>query len=107
MACFSEACIDAEKSIATSPATVAILSRRALELSVKWLYANDDYLNIPYRNNLSSLIHDRSFKDIIEPDLFPLIQYIVKLGNRATHTNDNISRGDGVLTLYNLQQFIS
>ena len=41
---FSSACIEAEKSILVSPATTAILSRRALELAVKWLYSFDDDL---------------------------------------------------------------
>ncbi|MDU1855861.1 MAG: hypothetical protein E6789_10275 [Clostridium baratii] len=33
---FSFACLEAEKSILISPSTTAILSRRALELAVKW-----------------------------------------------------------------------
>lgn len=32
---FSSQCLEAEKSIVVSPATCAILSRRALELAVK------------------------------------------------------------------------
>ena len=58
---FSNACLEAEKSILVSPSTCATITRRALELAVKWLYANDSDLRIPYQENLSSLIHNNSF----------------------------------------------
>ena len=104
---FSVACLEAEKSIAVSPATAAILSRRALELAVKWLYSFDSDLKVPYQDNLSSLIHDRTFRDIIDPDLFPLIRYVVKLGNNAVHTNAPVTRDEAVLSLHNLHQYVS
>src|SRR5690625_3428232 len=78
---FTSACIEAEKSLQISPATTAILSRRALELAVKWTYSFDDGLKLPYDDRLSALIHEQTFRDIIDSDLFPLIRYIVKLGN--------------------------
>lgn len=106
-ASFSTACLDAERSIAVSPATTAVLTRRALELAIKWLYSSDADLKVPYQDNLSSLIHDRSFLDIIEPDLFPLLKYIVKLGNIAAHTSNSIKREEVVLSLHNLHQFVS
>lgn len=104
---FAGACLEAERSIAVSPATTAILTRRSLELAVKWLYASDADLKVPYQDNLSSLIHDRSFLDVIEPDLFPLIKYIVKLGNLAAHTSSSIKREEALLSLHNLHQFVS
>lgn len=104
---FSYACLEAEKSIAVSPATAAILSRRALELAVKWLYESDSDLTIPYQDNLSSLIHERTFREIIEPDLFPLIRYIIKLGNLSAHSNSPVKRDEVVVSLHNLHQFIS
>ena len=39
---FANSCMEAEKSIIVSPSTTAILSRRALELAVKWVYINDE-----------------------------------------------------------------
>lgn len=101
------ACKEAEKSLLVSPATCAILSRRALELSVKWLYSFDNDLKIPYQDNLSSLIHDHTFLSVIDPDLLPLLKYIVKLGNVAVHTNANINREEAILSLHNLHQFVS
>jgi type I restriction enzyme R subunit len=104
---FAKACLDAERSIAVSPPTTAILARRALELAVKWVYSFDDYLEIPYRDNLSSLIHNRTFKEILTSELFPLIKYIVSLGNLSAHTNNQVSREEAVLSLRNLHQFVS
>lgn len=103
---FSNACLEAEKSLQVSPATCAILTRRALELAVKWLYTSDSALKVPYQDNLSSLIHDRTFLNVIDEKLFPLLKYIIKLGNVAVHTNSAISRNEAVLALQNLHQFI-
>ncbi len=104
---FAAACLEAEKGIIVSPANCAILSRRALELAVKWVYSFDEALRVPYQDNLSSLIHEHSFRDIMDEELFPLIKYIIKLGNVAVHTNSGIKREEAVLSLHNLHQFIS
>lgn len=104
---FSDACLEAEKSILVSPSTCATITRRALELSVKWLYANDSELKLPYQENLSSLIHNSSFIDIIDYDMLPMIKYIVKLGNLSVHTNQIIKREEAILSLRNLHNFVS
>lgn len=102
---FSENAIEAEKGLGVSAATAAILSRRALELAVRWVFVYDDSLKLPYRDNLSSLIHEDTFLDVLEPRLFPLLKYIVKLGNTAVHSNQRIKRDAAVLSLRNLFEF--
>lgn len=104
---FSAACIEAEKSILVSPATCAILTRRALELSVKWLYSFDTDLKLPYQDKLSSLIHDNSFIILVDSKMLRLLNYIVTLGDVSVHTNSNIKREEAILALHNLHQFIS
>lgn len=104
---FSNACVEAEKATLVSPATSAILARRALELAVKWVYSFDSALKAPYQDKLSSLIHDVHFLSIIDEELLKPIKFIVRLGNSAIHTNVVISRREAVLSLYNLHQFIS
>lgn len=93
---FADSAIEAEKSLIVSPATCAILTRRALELTVRWVYSFDEDLTIPYQDNLSSLIHEPTFLQILEPKLFPLLKYIVKLGNTAVHTNNIIKRDEEI-----------
>lgn len=103
---FADSTMEAEKSLLVSPATSAILSRRALELAVKWVYSFDNDLTVPYQDNISSLIHEPTFRQIIEPRLFPLIKFVIKLGNTAVHTSSNIKRDEAVLSLRNLHEFI-
>ncbi|HBG4771065.1 TPA: DEAD/DEAH box helicase family protein [Clostridioides difficile] len=104
---FNTACLEAEKSILVSPSTCATITRRALELAVKWLYTNDSDLLLPYQDNLSTLIHNNSFIELIDYDMLPLLKYIVKLGNLSVHTSANIERGEVILSLNNLHQFVS
>ena len=88
---FAMQAAEAERSIAISPSTAAILSRRALELAVRWVYVHDDALTMPYRDNISSLIHEYSFRKLIQPKLFDMLKYTIKLGNVAVHTNTNVN----------------
>lgn len=102
---FALQAVEAEKSIAISPATCAILSRRALELAVRFVFSYDADLKLPYQDNVSSLIHERTFRDIIEPRLFPMLKYTIHLGNVAVHTNSNIKRDEAVIALRDLFEF--
>ena len=107
---FSESCIEAENGIGLNTVTCSILCWRALELGVKWLYANDNDLVIPYQDNLSALVHDITFKNIIDEKLLKQIEYIIKLGNFAVHNNKKISREEAILSLrylYNFMQWIA
>lgn len=107
---FSEACYEAENGIGLNTVTCSILTRRALELGVKWLYANDNDLTIPYQDNLSALVHDITFKNIIDEKLLKQIEYIIKLGNFAVHNNKKIAREEAILSLrylYNFMQWIA
>ncbi len=102
---FATQAVEAEKSIAISPATCAILSRRAIELAVRFVYSYDAELQLPYQDNISSLIHEDSFRNIIEPRLFPLLKYTIHLGNVAVHTNSNIKRDEAIIALRDLYEF--
>lgn len=102
---FAAQAVEAEKSLAISPATCAILSRRALELAVRFVYSYDAELKLPYRDNVSSLIHEETFRNIIEPRLFPMIKYTIHLGNVAVHTNSNIKRDEAIIALRDLYEF--
>ena len=81
--------------------------RRALELSVKWLYSFDRDLKLPYQDKLSSLIHAPSFRNVVDEELISLMKYIVKLGNASIHTNISISREEAIVSLHNLYQVVA
>lgn len=104
---FAEICIEAEKGLMVSPSSCAMLTRRALEQAVHYMYKNDIDLQMPYRDNLSVLVNEYTFKQIVPNDVYEGIKYIVKLGNYATHTNAKVNREEAVLALNNLYRLIS
>ena len=59
---FADACIEAEKVFSTSPAMCAVGCRKALELAVKWAYAANSSISMPYKDNLASLLHEYLFQ---------------------------------------------
>ena len=103
---FAEASGEAEKSIAVANVSCTILCRRALELAVKWIYANDRELMLPYQNNLSSLVYDINFKSMINEKVFNGMTYIIKLGNFSVHSNKKVTRKEAVLCLKYLFDFM-
>lgn len=103
---FAEASVEAEKSIAVANVSCTILCRRALELAVKWIYANDRELVLPYQNNLSSLVYDINFKSMINEKIFNGMTYIIKLGNFSVHSNKKVTRKEAVLCLKYLFDFM-
>ena len=103
---FAEAAEEAENSIAVANVSCTILCRRALELAVKWIYANDRELVLPYQNNLSSLVYDINFKSMINEKVFNGMTYIIKLGNFSVHSNRKVTRKEAVLCLKYLFDFM-
>lgn len=105
-ALFAPACIEAEKIYATSPALCAVGCRKALELAVKWVYAADRDMKLPYKNNLQSLIHEPSFWFAVDYNTRSKLKLIVDLGNDSVHSNKNVQPVEALLALMNLFEFI-
>lgn len=104
---FADACVEAEAVFNTSPAMSAIGARKALELAVRWVYAADTSIKEPYLDNLSALIHEQSFRDALDRDVWGKLTYIVKLGNLSAHTQKQVSEKDAMLSLAFLFKFVS
>lgn len=103
---FADACIEAEKSIAVSPALCALGVRKSTELAVKWLYTVDKTMKQPYKDNLSALIYNPCFTDAIDNELMSKLKFIVKLGNFAAHTAKSVTYREATLALGNLFDFM-
>ena len=103
---FSDACIEAEKTLATSPAMCAVGCRKALELAVKWVYAADATMQAPYKDNLQSLIHEPSFRFSVDRATWGKLPYVVKLGNLSVHTERKVLPQDAMLALRSLFEFV-
>ena len=103
---FADACIEAEKIYVTSPAMCAVGCRKALELAVKWVYAIDQSISMPYRDNLSSLLHESSFRDCVDERVWHRLIGINKLGNLSVHTDRRVTAEDAILSLRSLFEFV-
>lgn len=105
-ALFANACIEAERTFTTSAAMCAIGSRKGLELAVKWVYDADEEIKMPYKDNLSSLIHEPSFRFAMDKATWNGCKYVVKLGNHAVHTDQRITPQEGMYALKCLFAFV-
>lgn len=103
---FANAAIEAEKVYAASPAMSAVGCRKALELAVKWVYSADTSMQMPYKDNLQSLIHEPSFRFAVDSNTWGKLPFIVKLGNLAVHTERSVSASDALMSLRSLFEFI-
>lgn len=102
---FADACIEAEQLMNVSYSATVTFVRKALELAIKWVYANDAELRMPPQINLASLIKGKKFKDILPYNMSGLLSYIHQLGNKAVHSGRVITREEAVLSLRNLFSF--
>lgn len=103
---FADACIEAERILATSPAMCAVGCRKALELAVKWVYAADPAIRMPYKDNLSSLLHEITFKECVDERVWRSLLGINKLGNLSVHTEKKVTAPDAMLSLRSLFYFV-
>ena len=105
-AMFAPAAIEAEKVYEAAPAMCAIGCRKALELAVKWVYSADSTMQMPYKDNLQSLLHEPSFRFAVDHTTWGKLPFLVKLGNLAVHTERAVRPGDALLSLRSLFEFI-
>ena len=103
---FAPACIEAEKIYASAPAMCAVGCRKALELAVKWVYAADATMKMPYKDNLQSLIHEPSFRFAVDSNTLGKLPFIIKLGNLAVHTERSVQPSDALASLKGLFEFV-
>jgi type I restriction enzyme R subunit len=67
------------------PRSAIFYSRRAVELLVKWLYTADESLEQPYKDDLSALLYEPTFKHLVGPAILAKLNIIRTQGNYAVH----------------------
>ena len=77
-ALFAPAVMEVERVYASAPAMCAVGCRKALELAVKWVYSADNTMQMPYKDNLQSLIHEPSFRFSVDYNTWGKLPFIVK-----------------------------
>ena len=65
MVAFAEVAMAAEKILHIDPAACILNCRRAMEFAVKWMYSVDKELEMPYQDNLQSLMTREEFRAIV------------------------------------------
>ncbi len=91
------------------PDTTIMLTRKALEYAVKWIYKYDSALNTESekinieRDPLSKLITIKTFRDIVGKDIYKHIDFLRILGNRSAHSfNTKTTLKEAEVALENL-----
>lgn len=84
------------------PEASIINSRRAMEFAIKWMYSVDKELEMPYQDNLQSLMNAEDYRQIVGPDLWKRMDYIRRCGNNVAHSNKKLGRDEAMLCLENL-----
>ena len=100
---------EAETLTYSAPRSSAFTCRYTMEQAVNWAYAADPALERPYRDNLASLIHEATFKQLLPADLFPSLLYVLKTGNLAAHGDPKrnpITRPMALLGVKHLHAFL-
>jgi len=86
----------AERLANSDPRAACFYARRALELAVAWAYRHDPALQLPYRDDLSALIHEPTFKSAVGQAVFYKCRAIKDLGNEAVHSTKQLSVQDAI-----------
>ena len=103
---FANVAISAERIIIMDPEASIINSRRAMEFAIKWMYSVDSALEMPYQDNLYSLMNTDEYRQIVGSDILRRMEYIRRCGNNVAHGTKKLGRDEAMLCLENLFIFI-
>ena len=103
---FAEIAISAEKIILMDSEASILNSRRAMECAIKWMYSVDSDLEMPYQDNLQSLMNAEEYRQIVGQDLWRRMDYIRRCGNTVAHGGRKLGRDEAILCLENLSIYL-
>jgi type I restriction enzyme R subunit len=78
------------------PRSAVFYARRTLELAVTWMYRADASLRPPYKDDLSSLLYEPSFKQLVGSGIHTKMDIIRKQGNFAVHRTTPVKDSDSL-----------
>ena len=97
-----DAAARAEAAVYPDARAACFYARRALELTMLWLYKYDAKLKLPYQDNLGALIHEPTFKQTAGATIFNKAGYINKVGNQAVHGHQLVTPFTALCTVQEL-----
>ncbi|MBQ8746889.1 MAG: DEAD/DEAH box helicase family protein [Clostridia bacterium] len=104
-ASFAGAAAAAEKIYPIDTAACAVNVRRAMELTVKWMYDTDKRLTEPKRTSLAALLDTPSFRATVDKELAAKLEFIRRVGNNAAHHPASVTKAQAALALRHLFDF--
>lgn len=75
----------AERTVVIDPRASCFYARRALELTVQWMYDADASLRRPYRSDLAGLLFEPTFQSAVDARIRTKMDLVRKEGNAAVH----------------------
>lgn len=84
----------AERAAFGDPRVSCFYARRALELTVDWLYVADETLQQPYRNALAARIAEPTMKQLAGPVICGKMDVVRLRGNNAVHRKAPVAADD-------------
>lgn len=72
---FADVAVSAERLFLLDAEASILNCRRAMEFAVKWMYSVDEELEMPYQNNLQSLINVEEYRQIVGQDIWRRMDY--------------------------------
>ena len=103
---FTDVAIAAERIILLDPEASIVNCRRAMEFALKWMYSVDAELEMPYQDNLQSLMNAEEYRQIIGNDLWKRMEYIRRSGNSVAHGGKKLGWEEAMLCLENLSIYL-
>lgn len=103
---FADVAMSAEKIISIDTEASVLNCRRAMEFAIKWMYSVDASLEMPYQDNLVSLMNSEDFREIVGLDIWRRLDLIRRIGNNAAHSAKKISYDQAELCIKNLYIFL-
>ncbi len=102
---FAGAAAAAETIFPIDTAACAVNVRRAMELTVKWMYETDKRLTEPKRTALAALLDTPSFRSAVNRELAEKLEFIRRVGNNAAHHPASVTKEQTALALRHLFDF--
>ena len=94
--------VRAERLAVADPRTSCFYARRAVELTLDWLYEADSTLHEPYRRDLSAMITEPTLVNLVGPALRAKLDVIRRQGNLAVHSRKPVRSNDATRTVAEL-----
>ena len=103
---FADIAISAERIVLMDPEACIMNCRRAMEYALKWMYSVDRELEMPYQDNLQSLMNAEEYRRIVGQDIWRRMDYIRRSGNTVAHGGRKLGRDEAMLCLENLAVYL-